>query len=849
MRFLFLLSFLCLPVLVGQELSAQTRHDSLYKAISETSWNITAHVMSDDGNWLALRKRNWVPSWGESDFDTDTIVLFDLQNPDKSGIVAYRTGIRNMTFAGNTVVLLSDSLRTEVLDLKKQKSIYFENVRKVVSLKNEKQFLLHYTREKENRLELLDYNGNLLNDLDQVNWFYTSESGHLYAVAETEGKGSEIIFLNDKIKDKIYESSQKIEYLDIDPKEQGLMVLETNPEGSSQEILYLDLEDKVTYPLKEVLPVTFQRGFINVVTEGNIYFLHVLSEKEKPDSTVVDIWYGNDNKLVNKLYPPAYEVYYTWEPKIKSIRRIGNDELTRSVFIGSKRYFLSFDPYELADYTIYSSATRLKVYCFDRVEDNYMLIDTIGPCLYFSPDGQYLLWPSYSNQNYRLMSENSWTIFNIPTGKRQVIENSSLSIPYFTADGKGIVFDGKEALWYYNLKNSQLNKLAGFPDSQVSLQNGINYPVGGGDQIDSKTIDLKSPLILMIHYPKENMTSYLSYRGGKVETIIPSTSNRIRDFKYNESYDRFSYIEENYNLPPQLIYKQLGKNKKVLMRSDPDNNAIRSLKQEIISYSNSDGVPLSGILYYPLRYDSTKTYPMVVHIYQVQGKISNEFPVSTYISPNNRGFDLRLLLEKGYFVYFPDIVYGPEGTGLSALDCVNHGLDAIAKISSVDKNKIGLTGHSHGGYETNFIATHSDRFAAYVAGAGNSDIIRSYFSFNYNFTSPFYWQYENGQYELNKSFKEDKELYFKNNPIYYADQVNAPVLLWAGMKDRNIYWEQTMEFYIGLKRNNKNVVALFYPDEGHAIYAPDACRDLESRVLDWFDYFLKDETEINWIKK
>jgi dipeptidyl aminopeptidase/acylaminoacyl peptidase len=818
-------------------------------AISGKSWNITAHMMTDDGNWLALRKRNWVPSWGVSDFDTDTIVLFDLQNPDKSGIVAYRTGIRNMTFAGNTVVLLSDSLRTEVLDLKKQKSIYFENVGKVVSLKNEKQFLLHYTKEKENRLELLDYNGNLLNDLDQVNWFYTSESGNIYAIAGTEGKGYKVILLNDEKKDTLYEYSQKIEYLDIDPNERGLMVFEKNSEGSSQEILYLDLENKAIYPLKEVFPVAFRTGFTDVIREGNIYFLHVMFGIEKTHDKVVDIWYGNDNKLKNKLYPPAPEAYYAWEPKAGYIRRIGNNELPESVYIGSERYFLSFDPDELNDYTRNMSPVRFEMYCYDRIKDNYSLIDTVGASLYYSPDGQYLLWPSYSGKNHSHMSGTCWTLFHIPTGERQVIDESRLSNPYFTTDGKGIVFDGEEALWYCDLKVARPERLACFPGSRVSIQNGIKNPVGGKGRICCRTIDLRSPLIVKTHDATKNTTSCLLYLDGKTETIIPSTSNRIQDVRFNDSFNRFSYIEENYNLPPQLIYSQLNKKGKVLMRSDPGNIAIRSLKQEIISFSNSEGVPLSGILYYPLRYDSTKTYPMVVHIYQLQRKLSNEYPVSIYLNANNDGFDLRLLLEKGYFVYFPDIVYGPKGAGLSALDCVNHGLDAVADVSSIDRHRIGLIGHSHGAYETDFIATHSDRFAAYVAGAGNSDIVRSYFSFNYNFTSPFYWQFENGQYELNKSFKEDKELYFQNNPIYNVDQVNAPVLLWAGMKDRNIYWEQTMEFYIGLKRNNKKVVALFYPDEGHTIYAPDACRDLTSRTLDWFDYFLKDEKGIDWIDR
>ncbi|MPM86248.1 Dipeptidyl-peptidase 5 [bioreactor metagenome] len=240
---------------------------------------------------------------------------------------------------------------------------------------------------------------------------------------------------------------------------------------------------------------------------------------------------------------------------------------------------------------------------------------------------------------------------------------------------------------------------------------------------------------------------------------------------------------------------------------------------------------------------------MVLNIYKIQSRKPNKYPIAAFSTSNSDGFNLRLLLEKGYFVYFPDIVYGEKGPGLSALDCVHHALDALEDNPCIDKNRIGLFGFSHGGYETNFIATHSDRFAAYIAGAGNSDIVRSYFSYNNNFWRPFYFQFETGQYEMKKSFSEDKQFYFQNSPIHYVDRVNAPILLWTGKEDQNIYWEQTMEFYIGLKRNRKKVIALFYPGEGHAFFSQEACHDISLRILDWFDYYLKGKKGVEWIKQ
>lgn len=834
---LFILLFLCLLLPAGRELNAQNDVEELSR-LAGRYYNLTGLKMSEEGRWFIVRKSS-------QDLTTDTVLILDHQLPEKP--VAYRTQISATFFLGNDHLLLQGLQQVELLNLEELTSIYFKDIKKTQLLKSQKHFVLHWGPEEKSRLGLYDSNGCLLRSIDNVIRFHIAESGNIYTVVEKEEKHFEIFFSGDTKTEKLYTSSRQVEYLDVDPEEQGLMFFVRKEENSTQEMVYLDLGDKTAYPLKEVLPIPFDRGFPEVIREGDACFLKLLIQEEKTDTSLVDIWYGNDNRLEEKLYPSTRRFYFVWEPKRRTIRQIGNDELPQVINTGNKSGFLSFSPFKMNDYTVYSSPVRFEMHYYNEAEKEYNLIDTVAAVSYCSPDGEYLLWPLYSSNNYRLKSPRSWTLFHIPTGHRHIIENSVLSRPYFTTDRKGIVFEGEEALWRYDLKSRQLERLVSFPGFQTNIVNGNNNSVDGAARIYKNSVDLMSPLILRLYDPSENKCSYMLYHKGRQTTVIPTTSSRITHFRYNGAYDRFCYIEENYNLPPQLVFKQLKKKEKVLYKSNPDDSAIRSLQQEIFSYTNSEGRALNGILYYPLHYDASKRYPMVVHIYEIQRERSNHYPASRYGSANFAGFDLRLLLEKRYFVYFPDIVYGPEGTGLSALDCVHRGLDAIDMIPSIDKSKIGLIGHSHGGYQANFIATHSDRFATYVSGAGNSDIVRSYFSFNYNFTSPFYWQFENGQYQMHKSFSEDKDLYFQNNPIYYVDQVDAPILLWAGMKDQNIDWNQTMEFYIGLKRNRKKVISLFYPNEGHTIMDNRTSKDLCVRILDWFDYFLKGDKNVEWI--
>jgi dipeptidyl aminopeptidase/acylaminoacyl peptidase len=452
--------------------------------------------------------------------------------------------------------------------------------------------------------------------------------------------------------------------------------------------------------------------------------------------------------------------------------------------------------------------------------------------------------------DYALSVKNKkWYLYHIPTGCKKLISAEGLVNPWFTDDGEAILFDGEGAIWRYELKGGALASEAVFRGYETSIVNckTENIATRKGN-FNKQYVNSTGPLVIRLYDPQDNKTSYVLWHKGKSKIIVPLTSRYIQFLNYNKSYDWFSWVEEDYNMPPKLVSKAGGKERKVLFESNKADKAILSLKQEIISYTNSDGIPLKGILYYPMNDNSSAKYPMVVSIYEKQRQLSNLYPF-----PSNYegiGFNIRLLIEKGYFVYLPDIIIqGKYGPGMDALDCVKRALDAVKSNPLIDKQRIGLTGHSFGGYETNFIATHSTRFAAFVSESGTSDIIWAYHSFNYNFLWPEYKRVEKGQYKMSVSFSADKLLYLENDPVYSAEKVNAPVLLWAGPKDENIPSDHTMAFYNALRRNGKCVVALFYKDEGHVVQNQRAQTDLTSRTLDWFDYFLKEDTGVEWIKK
>jgi dienelactone hydrolase len=826
MRLIEFLTILCLSLPAGRDLSAQDNRNNL-QSFANGCYHLTNLKMSNDGRWLTVRK--------EYNLNNDTVLIFNSTITDKP--VGCRCKVIKNDFLENGILLIQSKNQAELFNLKEKKSRYFNGVKKLQISGSNRQFVLHYNKDNNNKLEVYDETGILLNSVDNVLKFYTTEKDYVFAVADSINGKYVVSLLKDSSKEKVYETSHKISCLDPDPDGQGVIVFEQNKDSNFKEVIYLDLSNKTCFPLKDVLSTSHGDIWNTMVNEGNAYLIKLLEPGKSKESSIQDIWYGNDNNLEQKFCPSGREVNYLWEPKKKQIVQIGNDSLTKNLNIGNDRYFLSFNTSDLNGYT--SEGTPLKIYVFDRILNYYSVLDTVTDGLYLSYDGDYAL--SRKNKN--------WNLYNIPGGNKKNIPAEGLVNPWFTDDGEAVLFEGEGALWRYELKSGQLKEEAVFRGLQASIVNGKteNIATRKGD-FRKQYVNTIEPLVIKLYDPQENMTSYVLWYKGKSKVVVPLTSRYIQFLNYNKSYDWFSWVEEDYNMPPQLVSKAGGRERKILYESNKSDKDILHLKQEIISYTNSDSVPLKGILYYPMSYNTFTKYPMVVSIYEKQRQFSNLYPLPSYYI--GIGFNIRLLLEKGYFVYLPDIIIqGKDGAGIDALDCVNKALDAITANPLIDKQRIGLTGHSFGGYETNFIATHSTRFAAFVSESGTSDIIWAYHSFNYNFLWPEYKRVEAGQYKMGVSFSADKLLYLENDPVYSAEKVNAPVLLWAGPKDENIPSVHTMAFYNALRRNGKYVVALFYKDEGHVVLNPQAQLDLTTRTLDWFDYFLRGDTAIEWIKK
>ena len=207
-------------------------------------------------------------------------------------------------------------------------------------------------------------------------------------------------------------------------------------------------------------------------------------------------------------------------------------------------------------------------------------------------------------------------------------------------------------------------------------------------------------------------------------------------------------------------------------------------------------------------------------------------------------FDMSVMAGLGYFVFFPN----PRGSygegeaftqanvkdfGGGDLRDILTGVDAVLAQVPVDKDRIGITGWSYGGYMTMWTVTQTHRFRAAVAGAGIADW-KSYYGENSidRWMIPYFGD----------SVYNTPQVYAKSSPIDFIKQVKTPTLVVVGERDGECPAPQSFEFWHALQTLDVPTRLVVYADEGHSFRQPKNQVDVLQRALAWFDQYLKAST-------
>ena len=265
---------------------------------------------------------------------------------------------------------------------------------------------------------------------------------------------------------------------------------------------------------------------------------------------------------------------------------------------------------------------------------------------------------------------------------------------------------------------------------------------------------------------------------------------------------------------------------------------------ELISFKNVDGLPLQATLYKPANFDPQKKYPMLVYLYE---RLTQN--VHNFVEPRpGHTINPSYYASNGYLILEPDIAYKIGYPGKSALDCVLPAVQAVVDRGFVDEKSIGIQGHSWGGYQIAYMVTQTNRFRAAAPGAPVANMISAYDGIRWGPGLPRQFQYEHTQSRIGGTIWEYPMRYIENSPIFMVDRVNTPLLMIHNDADDAVPWYQGIEFYLALRRLDKEVYLFSYNGEPHGLRRRANQKDYCIRLSEFFDYYLKGAAKPDWME-
>lgn len=190
-----------------------------------------------------------------------------------------------------------------------------------------------------------------------------------------------------------------------------------------------------------------------------------------------------------------------------------------------------------------------------------------------------------------------------------------------------------------------------------------------------------------------------------------------------------------------------------------------------------------------------------------------------------------LLLRAGYALVEPDCpIIGQDtrkndGFIPQLRNNLSATIDAICEDGLIDRNKLGIGGHSYGAFSTLNAMVHTPYFKAGIAGDGNYNRI----------LTPFGFQSEQ------RSLWESREVYLNMSPMLYLEQLTGAVLLYHGIDDQNMGTDpiNSPKMFSALEALGKNAALYMYPYEDHGQIAEETVLDQWARFVAWLDKYVK----------
>lgn len=290
--------------------------------------------------------------------------------------------------------------------------------------------------------------------------------------------------------------------------------------------------------------------------------------------------------------------------------------------------------------------------------------------------------------------------------------------------------------------------------------------------------------------------------------------------------------------PAEVFHLAPGSEARRLSDSNPWLAEVELAPQEAVTYTARDGLELEGLLIRPLGETAGQRHPLVLIVHGGPEAHNSNGWLTSYSRPG------QALAAKGFAVFYPNYRASTgRGVAFSKLDHKDlagkefddlvDAVDHFVTSGLADRDRVGITGGSYGGFATAWCATYySERFAAGVmfvgisnntGKLGTSDIPVELFQVHSRM-----WPWS------------DWQLFLERSPIYYVEKARTPLLIAGGDADTRVHPSQSLQLYRYLKLIGKTPVRLVtYPGEGHGNRRAASRLDFSLRLVRWMEHYLQ----------
>ena len=598
----------------------------------------------------------------------------------------------------------------------------------------------------------------------------------------------------------------------------------------------------------------------------------IAQQKPKNDTVNMDVWSYTDTML-----QPLQLAQRNYSPGFTVLLNLGENRMTRieqrneSIFASSNDYLLirrelSNNSSEVE--STWNRAAQFSFYLVATKDGSRKLlkdhIDNPNGGLGLSPDGKWIIYYDFKQKTFFSYETSTGVIRNITRGCPTIWTSEENNYPQPSLTWVPWIntwlAEDKAVLIYDNYDIWEVDPSCKIPP--INLTNGygrihnIKFQlVDKGEKLENLSQE-KTADLLLFAFNKSNKNS--GYYIAKLHISKNPTLCGMGAYVYGfwdggNPLDPTPLKAKNSSLylivrmsavdAPNYFVTNDFKKYTVLSSVQPQ-KPYNWLTATLVHWKTFDGSTAAGILYKPENFNPNNKYPLIFDYYERRSDELNLF--ITPRAPIAR-INIPWFVSHGYLVFVPDIRHDKiSEPGPAAYDAVVSAAKYLSKFSWVDAKRMGIQGHSFGGYETNYLVTHTNIFAAACSASSFCDLISWYGSAARAY--PMYWA-ESQQGRIGATLWQRPDLYIKNSPIFKVNQVTTPLLMMNNQDDNVVPFSQGVEFFSALRRLGKKVWMLQYDGSRHSVLSDIQADDYNIRMTQFFDYYLKGAPAPKWMIK